>query len=117
MLTVLYANGEGVQRDLSLALRFACEAEGAPAEIIGRIESLKSLEQSGGISGPKFDFCDDITSGFMEGFCAARGAEIEDQERNQQLLKALSELARTRQICLQGTCESAASIFRSPRQR
>lgn len=81
MLTVLYANGEGVSRDLPKALRFACEAGGAPAEIGGRVKDLESrLNQKSAIE-PKFQFCDDITSGFMMGFCTAYSSEIEDQIR------------------------------------
>lgn len=33
----------------------------------------------------KFSFCDDITSGFMEGFCAAYVSELADQERSASL--------------------------------
>ena len=81
MLAVLYANGEGVARNIPLAIRFACEAGGAPMEIQIRIEHLESLSSTAPANGSSFDFCDDITSGFMEGFCAAYGSEIEDQKR------------------------------------
>ncbi len=81
MLTVLYANGEGTARNLPLALRFACEAEGAPAEIGGRLETLKALRSAGTASSDKFTFCNDITSGFMLGFCSAIEAETADQDR------------------------------------
>ena len=81
MLSVLYANGQGVQRDQALAIRFACEAGGAPGEIGGRIQHLEKLEKPSSPTGNTFDFCDDITSGFMEGFCAARASELQDQRR------------------------------------
>ena len=80
MLAVLYANGNGVTRDLAMAQKFACEAEGAPAEISGRLEHLDSLDREGA-SGGRFTFCDDITSGFMEGFCSAYSSELRDQRR------------------------------------
>lgn len=82
MLTVLYANGQGVERDKALALRFACEAGGAPAEIALRLRDLDSLKPT---DPSHFGFCDDITSGFMEGFCAAYGTELADQERSESL--------------------------------
>jgi uncharacterized protein YecT (DUF1311 family) len=85
MLTVLYANGEGVKRDIPLALRFACEAEGAPAEISIRLKHLESLIAKVPAGGTKFSFCDDITSGFMEGFCAANESELADRKRAEQL--------------------------------
>ncbi|MGD0681634.1 MAG: lysozyme inhibitor LprI family protein [Terracidiphilus sp.] len=85
MLTVLYANGEGIEKNLPLALRFACEAGGAPAEISVRLEHIESLDAKVTAASAKYDFCDDITSGFMEGFCAAYGSELADQKRSGQL--------------------------------
>ncbi|MHB0990431.1 MAG: hypothetical protein ACYC0M_04040 [Burkholderiales bacterium] len=41
ILTMIYANGQGVLRNLPLAIKFACEAGGAPAEIDGRIADLE----------------------------------------------------------------------------
>ena len=79
MLTVLYANGDGVTRDIPLALRFACEAGGAPAEIGLRVKQIESLREKS--PSTSFGFCDDITSGFMQGFCAAYDSEIADQKR------------------------------------
>lgn len=79
MLTVLYANGDGVEKNIPLALRFACEAGGAPAEISLRVKQIQSLR--GKSQRTTFGFCDDITSGFMQGFCAAYDSDIADQKR------------------------------------
>lgn len=81
MLTQLYANGEGVPQNLPLAIRFACEAEGAPGEIGGRLEGLEKRLHHENKEDSRFQFCDDITSGFMMGFCTAYTSEIEDQNR------------------------------------
>jgi len=81
MLTVLYANGEGVAKNIPLAIRFACEAGGAPAEISIRVKHLESLGAGTPKPGLAFDFCDDMTSGYMEGSCAAYGSEIAAQKR------------------------------------
>lgn len=81
MLTVLYANGEGARRDISLALRFACEAGGAPAEIKSRVNSLLALQSASPAPDNRFDFCQDIASGFMMGFCAAYNSEIAEHKR------------------------------------
>jgi hypothetical protein len=89
MLTVLYANGEGTDGNIPLAIRFACEAGGAPAEIGGRIEHLESMALPRSSPTGEFKFCDDITSGFMMGFCAASSSEIDDQIR-MEALKAIS---------------------------
>jgi uncharacterized protein YecT (DUF1311 family) len=81
MLTVLYTNGEGVPKDKALALRFACEADGAAAEISYRLKDIEARFAKTAATKKKFDFCDDITSGFMQGFCAAYGSEFADQQR------------------------------------
>jgi uncharacterized protein YecT (DUF1311 family) len=85
MLTVLYANGQGVERKMPLALRFACEAGGAPAEISYRIDDIESRFAKPGPATKGFAFCDDITSGFMEGFCAAYSSELADRNRTEAL--------------------------------
>lgn len=81
MLATLYANGEGVERNLPLALRFACEEGWAPAEFSARIDHLESMQTSTGEDAGKFSYCDDITSGAMEGYCAALFRELAEQDR------------------------------------
>jgi len=83
ILMMLYANGQGVDRNWPLAFRFACEAGGAGAEISGRLKHLVEMTQT-----PKpdpIDFCDDITSGFMMGFCSSIGTEKLTHQRQVEL--------------------------------
>jgi uncharacterized protein YecT (DUF1311 family) len=80
MLMVLYANGEAVEKNIPLAIRFACEANGAPAEISGRVKHLESLNSQTASSRKKFKFCDDITSGAMDSICESYQAELADQQ-------------------------------------
>lgn len=80
MLMMLYANGQGVKRNIPLAKRFSCEAGGwpfdagwaAPAEIEGRLQHLDAI--AGGKKTKPMDICDDVTSGAMEGLCSDRDA-------------------------------------------
>lgn len=74
MLMMLYANGRGVKRNLPLAKRFACEYDGAPMEIEGRLHHLDEIAK--GADRAPFDLCDDVTSGMMMGFCAGRDADF-----------------------------------------
>ena len=74
VLMMLYANGQGVERNIPLAKRFACEYGGAPAEIEGRLHHLDEI--ASGTDKEALDICDDITSGLMMGFCADRDAEF-----------------------------------------
>lgn len=88
ILTMIYANGSGVEANLDLAIHFACLFGGAGAEIEGRIKHLTKLKKQ---KNPKKDFniCDDITSGYMMGVCAGYAQE-ESVEEQRKHLKALN---------------------------
>lgn len=89
ILMMLYANGFGVARDLDVAIALACEVGGAPAELELRINHLRSLRSGGGRDLP-FDVCDDITSGYMEGWCLSRDGKLREQQQEREL-KRMSE--------------------------
>jgi uncharacterized protein YecT (DUF1311 family) len=84
VLMMIYANGDGVARNLELAKKFACAVEGAPAELDGRLEHLDAMAGSSDKS-ERFDLCDDVTSGYMMGFCASRGADAAKVDRNRRV--------------------------------
>jgi uncharacterized protein YecT (DUF1311 family) len=83
VLTMLYANGRGVERNLNLAIKLACTVGHAPAEIEGRVSRLDSMKSSR--DKGTFDFCDDITSGFMMGHCKGLGERRRGNTRQQAL--------------------------------
>ncbi len=86
MLMMLYANGQGVARDLDLATALACRIDGAPAEVDGRVRHLQKLKAEHW-RGHDFDYCDDITSGMAGGLCTARNADIADAKRSARLAR------------------------------
>ncbi len=89
VLSMIYANGDGVPRDLDLATRFVCENDwAAPAELDGRIEHLARIREALAThtSPPDlhFDLCDDATSGLSMGTCTAiQTRRAEDTRRTQ----------------------------------
>jgi uncharacterized protein YecT (DUF1311 family) len=85
VLMMIYANGYGVPRNLELAKKFACETDGAPAELDGRLAHLDELAKAGAKAEP-LDLCDDITSGYMMGFCANRSAEAAKVDRDKRVV-------------------------------
>ncbi len=90
VLMGVYANGEGIKPNRELALKFACDDDGgAQAEYEGRVFSINQMLANGG-SGREFDYCNDITSGLMQGYCAARDAKIEKRKRDAKLAGNMS---------------------------
>ena len=84
MLTVLYANGEGVEQNKSLALRFACESELSDPGI----QDIEKLPTQSHIIQKKFRYCEEAMTTFEMNFCGAYDAEIALQKR-QDALEAL----------------------------
>ena len=84
MLMTIYANGLGAPRDLDRAIAIACTLDGAPSEQDGRVNHLAALKAQHW-TGHDFSFCDDITSGYAQGLCAAHDAAVADAKRKQQL--------------------------------
>lgn len=81
ILSMIYANGDEVARNIDLALKFACEIkDGAIAEQELRVAHLLTLVQEP--AEARFDLCDDITSGYMSGYCEARRADLAKQEQD-----------------------------------
>lgn len=80
ILMMVYANGAGTRPNRALAMRLACEIAGAPAELQGRLDHLERLEHQRDGRGA-FDLCDDITSGFMMGHCAAHAQRLTQVKR------------------------------------
>ncbi|MCB2066383.1 MAG: hypothetical protein KDE15_07055 [Erythrobacter sp.] len=69
-LATIYANGQGAARNYDVAIHMACEMNGAPAEMEGRIMRLADMRDTGW-QGDDFHPCDDVTSGLAAGYCSA----------------------------------------------
>lgn len=83
VLMMLYANGFGVSKNVNLAIKYACKIGGAPAEVESRIPHLASMSEDS--EHRIFDLCDDITSGYMQGFCTSFEERQNTRERNLRL--------------------------------
>lgn len=92
LLTAVYANGDGVKRDLDMAIHFAC-ADGpegaAPMEIMGRIEFLEA-QKAAGAAFERYDACDHATSGYLGGFCSSRQQDIDEVTRKSKIAEAVA---------------------------
>ena len=120
LLTMIYANGKGATRDFDLALRFACELTHAPAENYGRFDHLLKLKAEQW-TGDDFNLCDDATSGYMQGACAALQEKFDRVARAQKLSKiverwspaertAFSELQRAAEKFFEASAENEVDL-------
>lgn len=95
VLMMIYANGQGTSRNWPLAFRFACEMDGANFENTSRMKHLVEMESAK--KPAPIDTCDDISSGYMMGFCASVGYQKEQYKREaalNNLLKGKPESVR-----------------------
>lgn len=81
ILTVLYANGDGVEQNKPLALRFACESELSDE---GR-DAILALPDAPHVTEKKFVYCDHAMTTFEMNFCATYQDEITAQKRQDEL--------------------------------
>jgi uncharacterized protein YecT (DUF1311 family) len=79
ILADIHFNGAGVERNIPLALRFACESgEGIATLALPAIEKLNVSTRP---RGP-FEFCKYAASTFTMNFCSGYASEIEDDRRS-----------------------------------
>jgi hypothetical protein len=100
VLMMLYANGEGVNRNPRLATKYACSLDSAVAEMAERVQRLSA--HSGRRGGEHFDLCDDITSGYMQGVCAAIQERQQKKIRDAQLAQYVKDWRPDELAALQG---------------
>ena len=80
ILSMIYANGQGVPADFPLATRFTCEdGWAAPAELEARLAILKQDETTHTIH--PFDLCNTATSGLSEGTCTSIDTRLKEVHR------------------------------------
>lgn len=78
ILADIYFNGAGVNRNIPLAMRFACEAEEGMAMLA--LPGIEKLNGSLPVHGP-FEFCDYAATTFTMNFCTGYASEIETNRR------------------------------------
>jgi hypothetical protein len=98
---MLYANGDGVPRDDSLAIRFACETGDKGGqnteERIGRLEALRDGKLP---SGTRFDLCDEQMSGAMGAYCSELSEKQADVGRTARITTIKASLSQQAQAML-----------------
>lgn len=109
ILMMIYANGYGVKRNIDLAIHLACMTDGAPAEIIGRINHLYMMKTQA--TKNIFDFCDDITSGYMQGMCQSEANDIAQAKRAAELKKMTANWTKQQKNAFEYLYQEANNYF------
>lgn len=105
MLTVLYANGEGVPQNIPLAGRFACEAE------IGHgLKDIEAISSSPIQTRRKFKFCDEAYSTPEMNLCMTFDSEVAAQKRGDALAKLSSRWPKAHKAAFK-SLEQAMETF------
>lgn len=111
VLVMAYANGRGITFNPDLAMHFACMMEdAAPAEMDGRIAHLAQIKE--GNKKTSFDICDDITSGYMMGWCSSIDQRLEDVKRNKKINDLVSQWTAQEQLLYQQVRKTAEVYIR-----
>ncbi|HAT8428252.1 TPA: DUF1311 domain-containing protein, partial [Legionella pneumophila] len=111
VLVMAYANGRGVTFNPDLAMHFACMMEdAAPAEMDSRIAHLAQIKE--GNKKTSFDICDDITSGYMMGWCSSIDQRLEDVKRNKKINDLVSQWTAQEQLLYQQVRKTAEVYIR-----
>ncbi|AMP88997.1 lysozyme inhibitor LprI family protein [Legionella pneumophila] len=106
ILVMAYANGRGATFNPDLAMHFACMMEdAAPAEMDGRIAHLAQIKENN--KKTSFDICDDITSGYMMGWCSSIDQRLEDAKRNKKIKSLVSQWTNQEQLLYQQVRKTA----------
>ncbi len=79
ILADIYFNGAGVERNIPLAVHFACESEEGMAKLA--LPDIEKLDGAPPAHGP-FEFCQYAVTTFSMDFCVGYASEIEDDRRS-----------------------------------
>jgi uncharacterized protein YecT (DUF1311 family) len=110
MLTLLYSNGDGVEKNIPLAIRFACESGWAPGQVGGYVEQLEANHGRHPSSDSTFRFCDGLPGSFMEDYCERYDAQQADQTRSDALRDLSSQWSEPQRRAL-AALEEAQSAY------
>jgi TPR repeat protein len=92
VLAMVYANGEGVPRNVEDARHYVCEIKEADAaETEARLKLLDQIAMTPK-GAPHFDLCKTGSSGLSEGWCASIEVRLHDAKRYEEMVKIFDAL-------------------------
>ncbi|MGE5322136.1 MAG: hypothetical protein ACM3SW_04715 [Actinomycetota bacterium] len=111
ILTMVYANGNGAERNLDVAIKFACEMKGGPGDVAGSIYELERLKKYPPTA--RFSVCDHSSARHLYKSCAIMGDRFDRIERDKKIDAFSSSLTKKQQKVFSRLREAAEAFFKS----
>jgi hypothetical protein len=115
ILMMVYANGNGIDRNLDVALKLACEMQGTPADLAGNIYELQRFKNAR--SAFKFDVCDHSAGRHLYNSCAVLQDRFDSVERAQKISAITKQWSEQDRKAFAPVQQAAQKFFRSRASR
>jgi len=112
ILTMIYANGKGIQRDLSIAIYFACLLEATPHEFEKRVKHLNYMK-NGKLFKKEFDFCDDAISRDTVLICMDLDKKLNDSKQEKNLNALIAKWSLEEKYLYKNLQKASVDYFES----
>ena len=86
ILAMIYANAQGVDRNMDLAIKLSCEVAGSPGDVAGNVHELARY-RDGKYDGARFSFCDHSSGRHLYEQCAALDDRFDKIKREDKLVE------------------------------
>jgi hypothetical protein len=111
ILSMLYANGLGVPRDLHLAIRFACENHwSSPAGMSFEVGDLEHRIAAPDANKQPFSLCDNEGSGLAEGNCTLIQTATGDTLRKRRIAALIDTLPLSAKVAYPALAKAQAAF-------
>lgn len=111
ILMMVYANGNGADRNLNLALKLACEMKGGPGDVAGTIYELDRLKKYPPTA--RFSVCDHSATRHLYESCAILGDRFDRIKRAKKIAAFSATLTKNQHKAFSRLQEAAEAFFKS----
>ena len=110
ILADIYFNGAGVERNVPLAMRFACESEEGLAQLaLAELRKLNGMPRA----SKRFEFCDYAASTLSMNYCTSYASEIEDDRRTRYYLSLESGMTAEQKFAFDKLLSAEAAFIKA----
>lgn len=111
ILTMVYANGKGADRNLDVALKFACEMPGEGGDVAGNIYELDRMRRAP--ANARFSVCDHSAGPHLYKSCAILSDRFDQVERAQRISRITSSWSDKDKKAFASLEEAAENFFKA----